>query len=252
MEPPQSNRPAEPTTAPTPLVGTEWRLTHHPGPAGELVPVPVGVMATAVFADGRVAGTTGCNRYHAAYLADGPALSVGPLATTMMACEPARDAVERAFSAALGRVVTHAVVGDTLEMAGGDGRVALRFHAAPAQRLGGTRWVATGINNGRGGVVSALDGVEVFTVFGDDGRVSGSGGCNQFTGAYTVQGDALAIGPLAATLRACLAPEGVGEQETAFFAAMDQVATWSVREGRLRLRSADGALQVELRAPDAE
>ena len=147
--------------------------------------------------------------------------------------------------------MTHEVTGDTLELVGGDGRVALRFRAAPAQRLGGTRWVATGINNGRGGVVTVLEGAEVFAMFGDDGQVSGSGGCNQFSGSYTVEGEALAIGPLAATLRACLAPEGVGEQETAFFAALGRVATWSVREGRLRLRSADGALQVELREPGA-
>jgi heat shock protein HslJ len=244
----QPNRPPE---VPAQLVGIEWRLAHHRGPDGDLVAVPADVLATAVLVNGRVAGTTGCNRYHATYIADGPALSVGPLATTMMACEPARDAVERAFITALGDIAAYAIHGEVLDLAQADGRVLLRFRAAPAQRLSGTRWVATAINNGRGGVVSALEGAEVFAVFGDDGRVSGSGGCNQFTGPYTVEGDALAIGPLAATLRACLAPEGVGEQEAACFAALGRVATWSVREGRLRLRAADGALEVELRAPDA-
>jgi hypothetical protein len=83
----QPNRPPE---VPAQLVGIEWRLAHHRGPDGDLVAVPADVLATAVFVDGRVAGTTGCNRYDATYVADGPALSVGPLATTMMACEPAR------------------------------------------------------------------------------------------------------------------------------------------------------------------
>jgi heat shock protein HslJ len=235
---------------PATLEGTEWRLTDHLGAQGELVAVPGDVMATATFADGRVAGSTGCNRYHGTYLADRSALSVGSLAMTMMACEPERTAVERAFTAAIGTAATYAVAGDVLELAGTDGRVALRFQAAPAPSLAGTRWIATGINNGRGGVASVLEGVEVSAQFDPDGRVAGSGGCNRYSGPYNVDGAALAIGPLAATMMACLAPEGAGGQEAAYFAALGRVATWSVGEGRLQLRDADGALQVEFRAAD--
>ena len=209
-------------------------------------------MATAAFGDGQVAGTTGCNRYRASYLADGPALSFGPLATTMMACEAARDAVERAFIAALGATATHRIAGDALELADADGRVVLRFRAAPVLALGGTRWVATMINNGRGGVVGLIEGTEVSAVFGADGRVAGSGGCNQFSGPYALDGAALAIGPVAPTMKACPAPEGVGDQEAAYFAALGRVRHWSIREGRLELRAEDGALEVEFRAEPAE
>ena len=257
MEAQQPNHPAEPPASPTPpappmpLEGTEWRLTDYLGPAGALVPVAADVMATATFADGAVAGSTGCNRYHGTYVADRGALSVGPLAMTMMACEPERTAVERAFTGGLAAAVTYAIDGGTLELTGTDGRVVLRFRAAAALPLVGTRWIATGINNGRGGVVSALEGVEVSAVFGDDGRVTGSGGCNRFGGPYTFDGETLAIGPLATTRKACPGPEGVGEQESAYFAALGRVATWLIREGRLQLRAADGALQVEYRAADA-
>ncbi len=185
MEAQQPNHPAEPPASPMPpappmpLEGTEWRLTDYLGPAGALVPVAGDIMATATFDGGAVAGSTGCNRYHGTYVADGDALSVGPLAMTMMACEPERTAVERAFTGGLAAAVAYAIDGGTLVLTGADGRVVLRFRAATALPLVGTRWIATGINNGRGGVVSAFEGAEVSAVFGPDGRVTGSGGCNR-------------------------------------------------------------------------
>jgi heat shock protein HslJ len=248
MESPPAGSPATPPAQGGSLEGTEWRLTHHRAPDGHLVPVPAGILASAVFDAGVVSGSTGCNRYHGSYEVVGPAISLGPVASTLMACEPARDAVERAFTSALAGTVAHAVAGETLELLDADGRVVLRFRAAPPPSLVGTRWVATGINNGRGGVVSALEGVEVTAVFEEDGSVAGSGGCNRFHGRYSVDGVALAFGPLAATRKACAVPDGVDEQEAAYLAALERVATWSLREDRLELRSADGALQVELRA----
>ena len=167
--------PATPPARAIALEGIEWRLTHHRTPEGDLVQVPAGVIASATFDAGVVAGSTGCNRYHGSYELDGPAISLGPVASTLMACEPARDAVERAFTSALAGAVAHAVAGETLELLDAEGLVVLRFRAAPPPSLVGSRWIATGINNGRGGVVSALEGVEVTAVFEDDGSVSGSG-----------------------------------------------------------------------------
>jgi len=252
MEAQPPDQSAAPSPPRPPLVGTEWRLTDYLGHAGAFVPVSEDIVATATFADGTVAGSTGCNRYHATYGADGARLAVEAVAMTMMACEPARTAVERAFTAALAAVTTYAIDRDALALADAAGEVLLHFRAVPAPRIDGTRWIATGINNGRGGVVSALEGVVVSAEFGDDGRVTGSGGCNRFSGRYTVDGAALAIGPVAATRKACLAPEGVGEQETSYFAALARVATWSIREERLHLRAEDGALQVEYRAAPGE
>jgi len=234
------------------LEGIEWRLTHLVGTEGALVPVVEDVMATATFIDGSVAGSTGCNRYHAQYRADGDRLAVETIAMTMMACEPERSAVERAFTSALEAAVTFAIAGETLDLADADGRVVLRLRAVPALVFGGSRWIVTMINNGRGGVASLVEGTVVTAEFGTDGRVGGSGGCNRFSGEYALEGDGLAIGPVASTRMACLEPEGVGEQENAYFAALGRTASWSFREERLQLRAADGALQVEFRpAPTA-
>ena len=239
-------------TSLTPLERTEWRLAEYAAVDGARVAVPPAIAATAIFADGVVVGSTGCNRYHAPYRIDGRSIEIGPAAMTMMACEPERAEVERAFTVALAAVAAWSLADGALELIDADGLATLRFEAAPVPTLVGTPWVAAGINNGRGGVASALEGVEVIATFGDDGRVTGSGGCNRFFGPYALDGDALSIGPLATTRKACLAPEGVGEQEAAFLAALERVAIWSIRESRLQLRAADGALQVDFRPGEPE
>ncbi len=62
------------------------------------------VAPTATFDDGRLAGSTGCNRYTGPYSVEGETLELGAVASTRMACVPPADAVEREFLAALERV----------------------------------------------------------------------------------------------------------------------------------------------------
>lgn len=57
--------------------------------------------AMIAFADGRVSGTTGCNRISGTYEIDGNVVTIGPLATTRMACPPPLMARETALLAAL-------------------------------------------------------------------------------------------------------------------------------------------------------
>jgi putative lipoprotein len=63
------------------------------------------------------------------------------------------------------------------------------------------------------------------TIEFDAGRVSGSGGCNRFTGSYEEEGEMLTLGMLAATRMACA--EDVMRAETAYFSALESVASWS-------------------------
>ena len=231
------------------LEGPEWRLSDHLGPDGALVPLAEDVAATASFMEGRVSGTTGCNRYSGSYGVDAPSLSFGALAMTRMACMPPRDAAERAMIAALESTAGYTVIGDALELTDAEGNTVLRFRAATAPGLVGTTWVAAGINNGRGGVVSsvALEAAHVTATFADDGFITGFGGCNGFGGSYTLDGDSMQIGPLTANLKACVEPEGISELEGWYFAALERVATWSIRGDRLQLRDGEGALQVDYR-----
>jgi heat shock protein HslJ len=139
------------------------------------------------------------------------------------------------------------VGGGKLDLLGADGAV-LATLAKQARDLAGTAWKATGINNGKGAVVSVAAGSTVSLAFGADGRASGSAGCNNFTAGYTVDGSSLRFGPAAATRKMC--PEAdVMEQEASFLKALESVSTARVEADRLELRTTDGALAATLVRP---
>ncbi|CAH1662149.1 Membrane-bound inhibitor of C-type lysozyme [Hyphomicrobiales bacterium] len=105
--------------------------------------------------------------------------------------------------------------------------------AASADPLAG-QWLAEDI--GGGGVV---DRIQTTLAFGGDGKVTGSGGCNHFTGKAEITGETLRIGPLASTRMAC--PPAVMGQEQKFFNALQGVKSWAIDgNGKLLLRDAGG------------
>ncbi|MFY0618295.1 YbaY family lipoprotein [Shimia sp.] len=83
--------------------------------------------------------------------------------------------------------------------------------------------------------------------FGTDGRVSGTSGCNQFTGSYTQSGEVLSFGNMAVTRMACIG--NLGAQETAFFDALSKVSGVGLRAGQTVLVDHDGAVVMQLAAP---
>lgn len=80
-----------------------------------------------------------------------------------------------------------------------------------------------------------------------DARVSGSGGCNGFTGQYQSQGDRLAFTHLAASPRLCL--DG-GLSEAAFFERLPRVVSYWQQGTRLELRAGDGTPLLRLQAEE--
>jgi heat shock protein HslJ len=74
-------------------------------------------------------------------------------------------------------------------------------------------------------------------VFGTDGRVSGSDSCNRLTGPYTVKGEAISFGPIAATQMACPKTEEVANR---FRAALKGTGRWRIEGGRLQFYGATG------------
>jgi putative lipoprotein len=77
-------------------------------------------------ADGKVSGSTGCNRYFGKAILDGATLRFGPLATTYRACPPALADQERKFLAALkeARTARHDAMG-RLQILTGKGKALL-------------------------------------------------------------------------------------------------------------------------------
>ena len=98
----------------------------------------------------------------------------------------------------------------------------------------GPEWVAADV---AGAGVAA--GSRITLQLGADGRASGRGGCNAYTGAYTLQGTELHFGAMAATKMAC-AP-AVMEQEQRYFTALAAVSRYALADdGALMLTTPDG------------
>uniref|UniRef100_UPI004056DBFF META domain-containing protein n=1 Tax=Candidatus Electronema sp. TaxID=2698783 RepID=UPI004056DBFF len=58
--------------------------------------------------------------------------------------------------------------------------------------------------------------------FGNDGKVSGTAGCNRYFSSYaaSVSGETVSISALSATRMLCNEPEGIMAQEQRFLAAL--------------------------------
>jgi heat shock protein HslJ len=93
-------------------------------------------------------------------------------------------------------------------------------------------------------LVPVLPGSQVTAEFGLDGTLSGTGGCNRYSGGYKLDGAQIKIGPLASTMMACMEPAGLMEQEGAYLKALEGAASYRLVEGKLELL--DSAGQVSL------
>jgi heat shock protein HslJ len=99
-------------------------------------------------------------------------------------------------------------------------------------------------------MVSVLPGTRITAVL-DQGQISGSAGCNNYNGAYVIDGNNISIGPLASTKMMCADPEGVMEQESQYLSAMNSVAKYQVIANRLELISKSGELAAMFTADGA-
>jgi heat shock protein HslJ len=99
-------------SGPEALVGPDWTLESIGGK-----PVVDGTTLTAAFsADGRVSGSAGCNRYFGSARPGTGTLSVGPLGSTMMACEQRVMDQEMLYLASLQAATSFTIQGRELRL----------------------------------------------------------------------------------------------------------------------------------------
>lgn len=101
--------------------------------------------------------------------------------------------------------------------------------------LSGTRWTLLSLNG-----QSLLANTSITAEFSED-QISGSSGCNQYSGAYEATGRDLTIRQVAATMMYCMEPDGLMDQEGAFFEALAAVVGYRVAADRLEMLDASGA-----------
>lgn len=93
-------------------------------------------------------------------------------------------------------------------------------------------------------------GVTVTLEFAE-GRITGTGGCNNYSGPYRVQGSNLTIGPdLASTRMACAPPADA--VETSYLATLPKVQRFAVQGETLRLSDSSGKTLLEFTEADGE
>jgi heat shock protein HslJ len=228
---------------PSALSDNSWLVTAYNNGNQAVVGVISGTRLTAVFhADGTISGNSGCNSFSGTYTTDGSNITIGPLATTMMACEEVVMQQETAYLAALQSAATYQVMGDTMQLRTADDALAAMFAAEAASGLAGSSWDVISYNNGNQAVVSLMLGTEITAQFGEDGTLSGFSGCNNYSTTYQVDGENITIGAVAATQMFCESPEGVMEQEAQYLAALATAATYRIDGPRMEMRDAEGAL----------
>ncbi|HXV58295.1 MAG TPA: META domain-containing protein [Gaiellaceae bacterium] len=96
--------------------------------------------------------------------------------------------------------------------------------------LEGTEWT----------LVSGVDAPEDAppTLLLEEGRASGFGGCNRFTGGYELDGDSISFQQLASTQMACEEPQAAAED--AYLPALEGADGWAVEGGELVLSTGGG------------
>ncbi|WP_351231179.1 META domain-containing protein [Streptomyces sp. NPDC002133] len=202
-----------------PVTGIHWTV-ESVTVGGKRTAAPAGAhleIDTKDGAKGRASGNNGCNHFGADVTVHGDTITVGPGEMTEIGCPEDLAAFEKAMTKAFSGKLT-AKLSDgsrnlTLTTASGDSIALSRQTAAP---LVGTEWTVTSLLTGDT-AASLPAGTEkkAHFVFGKDGSVRGSLGCNTFSGAAKISGSEITFGRLATTRRMCPRPETTLERAVA-------------------------------------
>jgi heat shock protein HslJ len=101
------------------LAGTSWEAVNYNNGKQAVVGVITDTTLTADFGkDGTMSGKAGCNTYTGGYKTNGNQITIGPLASTMMACDQPAGVMEQEtqYLAALQSVATYQIEGNVLEL----------------------------------------------------------------------------------------------------------------------------------------
>lgn len=224
-----------------PSIEGQWSITAYLNADGELIPPLENTSPFLAISQDGLSGTTGCNTFFSPLTAaPGGTWSTGEIGMTLIGCPPDLSAQEQAIASAIQSADSWDVAGDTADLAAA-GIVVMQMERLSTE-LAGTEWAVTGINNGKGGVVSIAAGTEPTMAFAAD-RLSGTTGCNTFTTTYSVGDTEIVVGPIAATRMLCN-EDGVMDQENQMLAALERSVSYEISGTTLTLRSEDQSTQV--------
>jgi heat shock protein HslJ len=225
------------------LDGTSWIGTKASVDGADR-PFVAGSTVRLDFSGGAVSVHAGCNRMHGDYRLAGDRLTVGPLASTEMACaQPLMEQDAWLSRTVLASPLTAKLDGDTLTLTRPGLELVLtdRTVASPDVPLQGTAWELEATREGD--AISLVPaGVRRPTLMIQrDGTVVLHTGCNSGGGTATVEGATITFGPVITTKMACADVAGQ-KTEAAVLGVLDGAVTWSVTERSLTLTHGDRGL----------
>ena len=167
-------------------------------------------ITTEFGSDGTLSGNSGCNTYSGTYTVTGNQITIGPLASTRMACSDPAGIMEQEtqFLAALQTAATYNIENATLELRTKDGALAVQAtvavpiistQAAPTSgsSIQDIVWQWVSVTNQTTGETTTVPDPENYTItFNPDGTLEGKADCNNFSGTYTQDnGLVITLGP---------------------------------------------------------
>ncbi|MFB7515811.1 META domain-containing protein [Streptomyces sp. NPDC056144] len=221
-----------------PLAGTYWTIDAVTIDGRKAVAPPGAHVEFAE--DGSAKGSTGCNAFGVSAAVDGSTVTVTQQEISMMACTGDRGRFERDLIAAFSGPLKATVKGERLTLASADGARSLALTSEPDAPLRGTTWKIDSLVSGDS--ASSLpegSGAKAKFTIGEDGRVSGNLGCNNFSAAARVDGTTLTVeGPAATTRMICTPPQM--RLETKLYELLDGPLTYRLNHRTLTLTDASG------------
>lgn len=171
---------------------------------------------------GESGGSVGCNTFGADVEIDGDTVKITDLVQTLIGCGGRLGEFEAKFTSVFEG--THkATVAErdgtrtlTLTSTDGDSITLGEKKAVDEPALTGTRWTIDTLISGKGddGTASSLpEDAKAHLTLTKDNKVTGSLGCNTFTGKATVTDGTIDFGPLATTRKVCSQPVMKTERE---------------------------------------
>jgi heat shock protein HslJ len=238
--PPPAVTAAEPVSAEVPasdlsgqLVGPLWMLLGY-GDAGNPTIVEPGTNVTVQFAeDNSLNGFGGCNSFFGPYELTGEQIKIGPLGSTMMACEKGMtqesivtSALQQAYKIAFtpqGRL-------DVFYDSASSFEKKLTFSLSQ-KSLVDTLWVLESFGD-PAKPSTPETGTIITAQFSEDGLLSGMAGCNNYTTSYVAKDGSMEIKMPASTMRACT--KGM-EQEASYMQALTNAESYTIEGTTLEI-----------------
>lgn len=221
------------------LLDTIWLLEEY-GNINEPAAVEAGTFITAQFTqDGLLSGYSGCNRYSTSFVAENGRLQVQMPVSSLRECLSGMEQ-EAIFQQALIKAESYAIEGDVLEITYDAGQGVLRFTSShlPLENVLWTLVTVNGETIETGATPTTLlfePGEEPY-----QGMMGGVAMCNNYSGGFTIDQDALSLQVLTTTRLSC--PEDVMQSESNYLEILEGTQSYMVLGQTLTITSEKGVL----------